>query len=843
MKNIISIVFLSLALMIFNSCESEKAIISQDLTAGNWELTQQGNDTVFKAKVPGSVHMDLFANGAIPDPYYRNNEKELQWIGEEDWVYNTEFLISEEVFNMSRIELEFKGLDTYADVYINDSLVLQADNFFKEWNLNAKNLLNLGPNTMEIVFWSAVNYCEDAEKNCPIPIGDDYAYSRKPAYHFGWDWGPTFITAGIWRPIELHAWNDVRITNLQIVQEGLSDEKAELKFVYEIEAEQDENVDIITRNKDLNLITEESIDVKKGLNIIESHIIIENPKRWWSYGLGEAYLYEFASELRIGNSIVDEISERIGLRTVELVQKPDSIGKTFHFELNGVPVFMKGANYIPQDLFVNRPTAENYQEVIDNTLAANMNMLRVWGGGFYENDIFYDLCDENGILVWQDFMFACSMYPGDEDFLQSVKEEAIQNVKRLRNHPSIALWCGNNENYIGWQDWRWSSHMSKQDSATVWQDYEKLFHELLPEVISKFDEDRFYWPSSPLFGWGYPVNTEGDVHYWGIWHAQEPFENFQKPEFIGRFMSEYGFQGCPEMSSIKKFTIPEDRDINSEVMLAHQKHRIGYPVIDKYMDWYYKKPKDFEAYLYVSQVQQAFGMGIAFEAHRRAMPHCMGTLYWQINDCYPVTSWSSVDSYGKWKALHYKTRELYKEVMLSPYVSEEKLDIYVVSDRLTDIHSQFKLKLYNLKGVLLKESSEELIIPANSSHICFSQAAERFLEGHSKQKVVLRTQILENNEIIAENDFFFELPKNLQLDEPDIKVKSKKLDQGYELTFTCQSFAKDVYLSTDDGNGFFSNNFFNIIPNIPVKIMMTEVPENFNVDHDLKLYSLKESYN
>lgn len=826
----------------FYGCQNSIKNTSQDLSNSEWQFQQ--NDSTVKgiAKVPGSIHMDLLANELIPDPYYRNNEKDLQWIGEKDWTYSTKFNVSKDILEMNQLELKFNGLDTYAKVYLNDSLVLQADNFFKEWNVNAKKLLKEGENSLTIVFNSAVQYCKEAEEKCPRPVDNDFAYARKPAYHFGWDWGPVYATAGVWRPIELLAWNEARILNLQMVQSSLTDKNAELKCIYEIEANHESEVSIITYNKELNKHVEKTIQLKTGLNIIETDFDIENPKRWWSHGLGDANLYHFEGKLKIGNTVVDKVSERIGLRTIKLIQEPDAIGKSFYFELNGVPVFMKGANYIPQDLFVNRPTSDDYQEVIDNALAANMNMLRVWGGGFYEHDIFYDLCDENGLLVWQDFMFACSMYPSDEKFLESVKDEAVQNVKRLRNHPSIALWCGNNENYIGWKDWKWADKYSKEDSAQVWNDYEKLYHEMLPDVINKYDTDRFYWPSSPLFGWGYPVNTEGDVHYWGIWHAQEPFENFQKEEFIGRFMSEYGFQGCPEMSTVDKFTTPEDRDINSEVMLAHQKHRIGYPVIDKYMNWYYQKPKDFEAYLYVSQIQQAFGMGIAFEAHRRAMPHCMGTLYWQINDCYPVTSWSSVDSYGKWKALHYKTRELYKEVLLSPFVSEDKLDIYVVSDRLSEINSSLKLQLFDFAGNLIKESETKLLIPSNSSHICISQPVDVFLAGQKMENVVLRSQVSEGGEVIAENNFFFALPKDLQLDKPQIKMEYQKVGQDYEFTFNCERFAKEVFLSTKEGKEFFSDNFFDLIPGQAIKVMMTKVPEGFDPDKDLKIYSLVDSF-
>jgi len=830
-----------LCAQLLGACTSQKTKRSMDLSDANWNFHEKDSLKVLKAKVPGSVHMDLLANGEIPDPYYRNNEKDLQWIGERDWVYSASFTMAEDLHNMDNLSVQLGGLDTYADVFINDSLVLQADNFFKEWELDGKPFLKKGANTIKIVFNSAVTYTQQMKDKSPIPLDDAYAYSRKPAYHFGWDWGPVFITSGIWKPIKIEGWNNAKINNLQIVQDKLSDAKAELTCIYEIEADKQVGALITTSCLTDNREVEQTIQLHKGLNIVKVPFSIDNPKRWWSHGLGEAFLYELQGQLSFGASIADQVNEKIGLRTIQLVQKPDSIGKSFHFELNGVPVFMKGANYIPQDMFLNRPGKKDYQSVIDNALAANMNMLRVWGGGFYENDIFYDLCDENGLLVWQDFMFACSMYPGDEAYLASVKDEAVQNVKRLRNHPCIALWCGNNENYIGWKDWGWSNKLTKEDSAKVWNDYEKLFHQLLPEVISEYDGDRFYWPSSPLHGWGYPVHEEGDVHYWGIWHAQEPFENFQKKEAIGRFMSEYGFQGCPEMSSIQKFTLPEDQAIDSEVMLAHQKHRIGYPVIDRYMEWYYNKPKDFEAYLYVSQIQQAFGMGIAFEAHRRAMPHCMGTLYWQINDCYPVTSWASVDCYGKWKALHFKTRELYKEVLVSPFVKNDTLDVYVVSDRLEAIKAKLELTLYDFAGKVVTKSETDITIQANASGIYQRMDVEALLAGQSQQAVFLEAIVMQDGAIIAGNHYFFDVPKNLQLSPSTVTVDKVETTKGLELSFSSDVFAKDVFLSTEDGKGYFSNNFFDLIPGKPVKVMFIDGSRDFEIE-DLKIYSLVDSF-
>ena len=826
----------------FTSCKHETMKKTVDITKTEWAFHENGSDKVLPAKVPGSVQMDLLANGEIPDPYYRTNEDSLQWIGEKDWTCQTEFSVEHEMMEMDNLELVFKGLDTYADVYLNDSLILQADNFFREWRVDAKNLLHQGKNKLEVRFTSPVKIDKQKQERDPIPLEYLNVYTRKPAYHFGWDWGPVYITQGIWQPVALEGWNGARLRNVQVYQDNLSDEKADLTLLYQVETDGDVEVELTATCINTGQTDKNVFQLKKGMNKAGLFFTIKNPKRWWSNGLGDPYLYTFRTEMKINGKVVDTISARTGLRTIKIVQQPDSLGKSFYVELNGVPVFMKGANYIPQDMFLNRPTEETYRTTIKNAVAANMNMLRVWGGGFYEKDIFYGLCDENGLLVWQDFMFACAMYPGDDHFMENVKQEAIQNVIRLRNHPSIALWCGNNENYVGWLHWGWPKRYSKADSAKVWHDYEKLFEELLPDVIRNYDPGRFYWPSSPSTNWGQPVNTEGDVHYWGVWHGQEPFEALKKPENIGRFMSEYGFQSVPEMSSIKKFTLPEDWDIHSKVMLTHQKHSIGYPVIDKYIKWYYRFPKDFEAYLYVSQLLQSFGIDMGIETHRRSMPQCMGTLYWQLNDCYPVASWSSVDYYDKWKALHYKVRDIYRQILVSPVEEKGRLRIYVVSDELNPVTADLILELYDFDGNRILQKKKEIQIAPNTSKIYEQFDVNGWLGRRMRNDIVLVARVVNGDEVLSENHFFFVYPKDLKLEKGEIDFSAEKVKNGYELTFNSDVFAKEVFLSTDDGKGFFTNNFFDLIPGHPVKTVFITDKEMTDIKDMIKVYSLVDSY-
>jgi len=835
--------FYAFTLLACQPIEKSIDLVSYDLSDSTWHFSQAGENSWHEAKVPGSVHMDLLRNELIEDPYYRDNETRLQWIGEKDWTYTSQFTVGSELMNKNNVTLDFKGLDTYAKVFLNDSLILKADNFFRDYQVECKALLNQGENHLRIEFESPVRINKERKNNAKIPLPDDYVYCRKPAYHFGWDWGPVYITSGIWKPVLLKGWNETRIINMQVVQKELTTQTAALELVYEIEAEEALEVELTTECAAAKIHETEKVKLKPGINFIKSQITIQKPQLWWPTGLGDQYLYNITGKLITDNRIIGEVKERTGLREIKLVQKPDSLGKSFHFEVNGVPVFAKGANYIPQDMFLNRPDTADYEYILQQAVDANMNMLRVWAGGFYENDLFYDLCDEKGLLVWQDFMFACAMYPGDKDFLDNVSQEAIENVKRIRNHPCIALWCGNNENYIGWQDWRWSDRYTKEDSATVWKDYEALYHQLLPEIIKQYDTDRFYWPSSPLFGWGYPVNSEGDVHYWGIWHAQEPFEEFAKPQNIGRFMSEYGFQGCPEFKTVKAFTRPEDWDINSDVMKNHQKHRVGYPVIDKYIKWYYQWPKDFKSYLYVSQVLQAKGIGYAIEIHRRSMPHCMGTLYWQINDCWPVTSWASIDSYGRWKALHYMAKKVYNDLLISPVLEDGLLKVYVVSDRLEALDARLSLNLTTLDGIELWKKEINTSIDANSSKV-YLKIPEAFFEDIDKNDVVLTASLFSGQKLESRNHFYFVQPKDLELEKPSIQINISEMNEKgeYTLQLTTDKLAKNLFLWLENEDGFFSDNYFDLLPGSEKTITYKPGAGAGNPQGKIQMTSLVDTY-
>ncbi|MCB0588991.1 MAG: glycoside hydrolase family 2 protein, partial [Phaeodactylibacter sp.] len=610
---------------------------STEITDG-WQFRQASSGNWMAATVPGSVHTALMANGVIEDPFYRTNEKKLQWIDKNNWEYRTSFEVSREWLNKGRIALEFQGLDTYADVYLNGELILKADNFHRGWEADVKGLLREGENELYLYFHSPtqVGLQKLRAHGYPLPASNDQSenggmgdnkvsiFVRKPGYHFGWDWGPRLVTSGIWRPILLKAWDEARISDVFYNQKAVSIEKAEVEVQVEVEAETPAEGQLSVFWKD-SLLARLPIQLEQGKQTVSVPVIFQKPQLWWTKELGEPFLYEMSVVLESGDKEIAREESRIGLRRIRIVQEEDEKGASFYVELNGHPVFSKGANYIPNDVFLDRVDTAWYREMIQSAADANMNMLRIWGGGIYEDNLFYSLCDEAGILIWQDFMFACSMYPWDSAFVENVRQEAIYNIRRLRNHPSIALWCGNNEIDVAWAQykensgWGWKQRYTKEQRAEIWAGYEKVFHEILPRAVEEYQPGIFYWPSSPYAGEGTHAtysSTSGDVHYWGVWHGEHPFSEFRN--HVGRFMSEYGFQSFPEFRSVQQYTVPEDWDIESEVMAAHQRSGIGNLRIRSYMEDHYNLPEDFSHFLYAGQLLQAESIKMAIEAHRNA---------------------------------------------------------------------------------------------------------------------------------------------------------------------------------------------------------------------------------
>ena len=619
----------------------------------NWKFSQEGKGEWKKATVPGVIHLDLFNNNMIEDPYWENNDLKQRWIEEEDWAYVNQLFYDPTIYNTDNIELVFEGLDTYATVLLNGDTLLIANNMFRSWTVNVKKKLIIGLNEIKILFTSPILHNKEVVENYAykLPSGNETSdiktkvssFTRKAAYHFGWDWGPRFVTSGIWRPVKLKGWNNAKVSSFQTSTLSIDSSKADMQTNLEIEVDKSGEYVIFFDS------IKQIYKLEKGVNNVVYNFSLKNPKLWWCNGMGEAFLYKHEIDIFYNKEHTSSIGYKYGIRTIELINEKDSIGTSFYFKLNGKPVFMKGANYIPQDMFIPRVKSEQTNRLITQVKNANMNMLRVWGGGIYEENLFYSLCDKNGILVWQDFMFAGSLYPSEPAFKENIKQEVIQNIKRLRFHPCIALWCGNNEIEVAWNNWGWQKQFgySSEDSTEIWNNYKSIFEEMIPELVKEYTSTS-YTSTSPQSNWGTKENfNHSSMHYWGVWHGKEPFTNFTSN--VGRFMVEYGFQSFPELSTLKKVMSDSSLSLTSSAMKNRQKSYIGNGLILEHIKRNFKEPNNFEEFIILSQETQAKAMQIAIQAHIKKQPHCMGSLFWQLNDCWPGPSWSVIDYYGEEK--------------------------------------------------------------------------------------------------------------------------------------------------------------------------------------------------
>ena len=799
---------------------SRSSTIKIALDSG-WKFREVGKSEWHPASVPGCVHTDLLSNKLIEDPFWRDNEKRLQWIGKTDWEYTTTFDITPGVFARENIQIVFEGLDTYANVSLNGASLLNTNNMFRTWRADIKPLLKAGANTLHIRFRSPINEILPvmAKMDYELPAGNDQGektspHTRKAPYQYGWDWGPRFVTSGIWRPIYLEVWDTARIDDAYLVTKQVNDEAATIAAQIELNSTLSTKATLIVENsKNKTIVARQEVQLGEGANTYSLDFVIRKPALWWPNGLGAQPLYTFAVRAVINGKTVDELTRRIGIRSLELRQEKDQIGKSFMFVVNGIPVFAKGANWIPADSFPTRISHAKYRHLLESARDANMNMLRVWGGGIYERDDFYELCDEMGILVWQDFMFGCSLYPGDEAFLDNVRHEAIDNVRRLRNHPSIAIWVGNNEIESGWFHWGWKN----QFPAKLWDDYLKVFYGVLPEVVKSVDPSRPYWPSSPSSNLEDDNESQklGDLHYWQVWHAAMPFTEYEKQ--FPRFMSEYGFQSFPQIETVATYTDPSERNITSPVMLAHQRHPRGNQLIREYMLREYPEPKDFESFLYVSQVLQAEGIKVGAEHLRRIRPHNMGSLYWQLDDCWPVASWSSIDYTGRWKALQYYSRRFYSDVLVMPREEDGKLNVFVVSDRRQPVAAQVRLSVMDFNGQTLWDQQQSIEVQSLKSKSYLTVPLTTLLEGRDRKAVFVFVELTSGGRTLSTNSYFFEPFKNLTLPRPQLDVQVMPQRGGFKLKVSTDKFARAVYLSSPYP-GSFVDNYFDLIPGRAVEL-------------------------
>ena len=825
-----------------------------------WEFSQAGTELWRPAQVPGTVHQDLINHKQLPDPFYGINEQKIQWVENEDWEYRTAFTVTPEQLKRDDAQLVFEGLDTYADVYLNGALLLKADNMFVGYTIPVKSQLRIGENLLHIYFHSPIRQTlpQYNSNGFNYPADNDHhdkhlsIFSRKAPYSYGWDWGIRMVTSGIWRPVTIRFYDAASISDYHIKQLALTDQLANLSNELEINNILPRPLQAEVRiNTSFEGSAEKSISqaitLQPGINHVSIPSEVASPIRWMPNGWGKPALYDFSAQIIVEDKVVAEQSHRIGLRTVRLVNEKDKDGESFYFEVNGVPMFAKGANYIPQDALLTNVTTERYQTLFRDIREANMNVIRVWGGGTYEDDRFYDLADENGILVWQDFMFACTPYPSDPTFLKRVEAEACYNIRRLRNHASLAMWCGNNEILEALKYWGFDKNFPPEIYQEMFRGYDKLFHQLLPAKVKELDADRFYIHSSPYFAnWGRPESWGiGDSHNWGVWYGQKTFESLDTD--LPRFMSEFGFQSFPEMKTISTFAAPEDYQIESEVMNAHQKSSIGNALIRTYMERDYIIPEKFEDFVYVGLVLQGQGMRHGLEAHRRNRPYCMGTLYWQLNDSWPVVSWSSIDYYGNWKALHYQAKRAFAPILINPIQQNDSLKIYLISDCPdTKDHLMLEMKVTDFDG---KKQGKPirlntLTVPANTSQCVYRIKTDTWLSPEEQQRCFMQLTLKDKaGNTLAETVYFFRKTKDLLLPETTVSCKMKQKDGMCELTLFSPALAKDVFIEIPLQGARFSDNFFDLLPGERKTVVITSPQIKKGEELPLTIKHIRETYN
>lgn len=843
---------LTLAAASLMAVGADASVSRRDINDG-WRFRQGRAEIWYPATVPGTVHTDLMANEIIEDPFFRLNERAVQWVDKEDWMYETMLTPTADELSAQNQDLVFYGLDTYADVYLNGSPILNADNMHRTWRVNIKDKLKPGENKLEVYFHSPIkidlpkcdlydygfNTGPDQSQNGGIFDKLVSIFARKAGYHYGWDWGPRLVTSGIWRPVVLETWNGPKIDDVQVIQNEVNGAKADITLIAEVLSDSDDNAKIEFKADGKPLASKE-VALKKGLNRIEVPVQVKKPRLWWPNGLGEPYLYDFTTTVTaaVGS---DSNSQEIGLRSIKLHNDKDQYGHNLYFEVNGKPVFMKGVDMVPLDNFLPRITREKYEKHVLDAKNVNMNMIRVWGGGVYEDDYFYQLCDRNGILVWQDFMFACSTYPADEKFLTSIRHEAVDNVRRLRNHACIALWCGNNECqdvFYGWGN-RKKYYEEKGVLPLLESQFKAMYFKTLPEVVKEYGGGTAYRPSSPFAFEDTPSDgINGDDHYWGVWHGRDSIGHYNVKR--ARFFSEYGFQSFPEFESVKLYAPQErDWDINSEVMMAHQRAgSYANNLIREYMADEFRVPDNFEDFLYVGMILQGDAIKTAMEAHRRDMPYCMGTLVWQHNDCWPVASWAGRDYYGRWKAQQYFARKAYRDILVSPLVKGDTLNVNIISDRRTAVRGTLALKAMTLDGKVIWQNNIKTTARPLESRKIFASDIRPILGDYTRGQVIFTTEFTTGDAEPYTNIAYACRQKYMDYAKPRFSVKVEPADDGFDVTVGTDVFARGVFLSIDGIDNFFSDNYFDILPGCERKIRVNTSISRDEFVKQLKINSI-----
>ena len=804
------------------------------LAPGNAQLAAHPEAAAWQAAaVPGTVHSDLFANELIPDPYVGAPEAGLQWIGLADWEYRTRFDAPRNASGAARSDLVFEGLDTFAEVWLNGEKLLDANNAFRTWRVPVQGKLRARDNELRIVLRSPIARLlpqvqampHKIAGNYPSPYGDEPKeamtgnFARKPGYHYGWDWGPRYVTAGIWKPVVLESWDALRIDDLQLRQDRVEEARADIAAIVTIDAVRDGAHEVrlwqTAPGGQRSLAARRRVALRAGANRIELPVRVERPQRWFPAGYGAQPLYRY--EVEAGDA---KRSARTGLRKVELRRDPDDKGRSFYFAVNGIPVFAKGANSIPFDMFQPRVTRAKLRRVLESARDANMNMVRSWGGGYYESDDFFDLADELGLLVWQDFMFGGGMQPAyDDAFRANVVAEARDQVRRLRNHPSIVLWCGNNEEEIAWKYWGHGKTLKEADPVfadKVWKGYVQLFGTDLREVVAEEGGGIGYWSSSPGDDLAEVANTpaSGDMHYWEVWgNPAHPVTKYL--EITPRFMSEYGLQAWPVQRTIDAFARRSEQGIASPVIEAHQKFLAGKgnERLMKYVKDEFNEPREFAQFAYLSQVAQAEGIELAALHHRASRPFTMGSLYWQLNDVWPGASWSSVDWFGRWKALQFHARRFYAPVAVAALRNAQGVTaVSLLNDRTRPVRGELRLRVMSLDGKLLRDERKPVeLAPLSAAKVADYPDADLLGQADPASTVAV-FELKPEGEPSSRRVVYFKAAKDLRWPEAGLRAALRADGKGYVLELRAAALARGVWVDFGDLDAEVSDNALTLLP-------------------------------
>jgi len=846
--------------------------VSRPLDSG-WQFRMSSQDAVaaghaqaahwHSAQVPGNVHTDLLANGLIADPYVGAPEAGLQWIGLADWEYRARFDVDAATLGRAHAELVFEGLDTFADVYLNEDKLLSADNSHRTWRIPVQGRLRARGNTLRVVFHSPIRRLlpqvqampHKLAGNYPSPYGDEPKdamtanFVRKPGYHYGWDWGPRYVTAGIWRPLRLESWDGLRIADMHIRQAKITGDLAELAVELRVQADRAEQtmIDIEYLGPDGETVA--TAKQRVMLTVGESKAVvpvrIERPQRWYPAGYGKQSLYRFTARVSGSDGTRTQTSRRTGLRSIELRRDQDRWGRGFAFVVNGIPIFAKGANAIPFDAFPSRVTRKQLQRVLESARNANMNMIRNWGGGYYESDDFFELADELGLLVWQDFMFGGGMQPGyDPAFRDNVRAEARDQVRRLRDHPSIVLWCGNNEEETAWKDWGTGKKLTAEDpvfAKKVWQGYVQLFGKDLREVVAEEGGGVPYWSSSPGNDLDGPSNDSdrGDKHYWSVWAGSEPVQNYL--DETPRFMSEYGLQGWPAMRTIRSFAADEDLRIDSPVIRAHQKFLAGdgNARLLHYIRADYGEPEDFADFVYLSQVMQAEGIEMAALHHRASRPRTMGSLYWQLNDVWPGASWSSIDYYGRWKPLHFHARRFFADLAVAALRHRGETRVSLVSDRTVAVAAELRTRVIDFDGKVHRDERRHVTLAPLAAIAAASDSDEDLLRGADPRRTAAVFELSVEGRSVSRQIVYFDAAKALALPDPGLHAQLMRDRGGYRLDLRAQALARAVWIDFADLDAELSDNALSLLPGETVSLRLRSKASLAELQRALTLHWLK----